>query len=332
LDGLDGSSRDAAELLSSAVKHPQLDAIGVVVNRVLGVESVVEAARQVEALGFGAAWLTNGGPEDCMPLLAAIALRTERLYLGTSVVQTYPRHPVVLAAEANVIDQLAPGRLRIGVGPSHDAVMSSLGLHREAPFGHLREYVMVLRSLAQTGAVDFQGEHFQVRTNFGRAFRVPIMVGALQAKTFQLAGELADGAITWLCPAPYLSAVAVPRLVQGAESAGRDRPPLVAHLAASVHDDAEEVREVVRREVPNIRFPAYQRMLVAAGFDQAAAGVWTDDLIDRVIAMGSPERVVERIDALFEAGADEVLIRPIGAGEAPDAVVRRTIESIAGLG
>src|SRR5262245_7165587 len=97
--------------------------IGVVVNCGGGVEATLRATQHAEAIGLGAAWLTTGGPEDCMPILGALAVQTTTIRLGTSVVQTYPRHPVVLAAEANVIDQLAPGRFRLGVGPSHAALM-----------------------------------------------------------------------------------------------------------------------------------------------------------------------------------------------------------------
>ncbi len=302
--------------------------VGVVVNRVAGVDAVVAAAEQVEELGFGAAWLTNGGPEDCMPLLAAIAMRTERLKLGTSVVQTYPRHPMVLASEANVIDQLAPGRLRLGIGPSHDVVMASLGIARNAPFDHLSEYLTVTRALIAGDSVDFEGEHYRVRGSLGRKFGVPVMIGALQPKTFELAGRRSDGAITWLCPAGYLAAVGLPALERGADVAGRKRPPLVAHLAVCVHDNGDEVRAAVRNGIPNIAFPGYQRMLVKAGFDEATKGVWTDALVDRVIAWGSPERVADRIREMFHIGADEVLIRPIGAGDTREDVIHGTVRAL----
>jgi alkanesulfonate monooxygenase SsuD/methylene tetrahydromethanopterin reductase-like flavin-dependent oxidoreductase (luciferase family) len=311
------------------VSDSDLVRIGIVVNRVSGVDAVLKAAEQVDTMGYGAAWLTNGGPEDCMPLLAAIALRSQRLKLGTSVVQTYPRHPVVLAAEANVIDQLAPGRLRLGIGPSHDAVMAGLGIRRDAPFDHLREYLAVLRALSTGEPVDFKGEHYQIRNTMGRSMAVPIMIGALQPRTFELAGREADGAITWLCPASYLAQVGIPALERGAETAGRQRPPLVAHLAACVHDNRAEVHAAVRSGIPNIRFPAYQRMLVKAGFEEAANGVWTDALIDRVIAWGSPGVVADRIREMFHVGADEVLIRPIGAGNVGEEVIQQTIMSVA---
>jgi F420-dependent oxidoreductase-like protein len=303
--------------------------IGIVVNRMSGVTTVLEAAQQVEALGFGAAWLTNGGPEDCMPLLAAIAARSDNLKLGTSVVQTYPRHPVVLVAEANVIDQLAPGRFRLGIGPSHDVVMAALGIRRDAPFDHLKEFLIVARALTGGGPVDFAGDHYQVHTNMGRGFDLPIMIGALQVRTFELAGQHADGAITWLCPASYLARVGLPALARGAEAAGRARPPLVAHVAACVHDDADEIRTAVRQGIPNIRFPAYQRMLARAGLEEAKKGQWTDALIDRVIAWGSEQKVADRIGELFDLGADEVLVRPVGAGDAREEVIQRTINSVA---
>lgn len=312
-----------------AMAADTLGRVGVVVNRVSGAHAVLAAASQAEALGYGAAWLTNGGPEDCMPLLAAIALRTARLRLGTSVAQTYPRHPAVLAAEANVIDQLAPGRLRLGIGPSHDVVMAALGLARVAPLAHLGEYLQVTRELFTGQPVDFAGEHYRVRSSLYRRAEVPVMIGALQPRTFELAGRASDGAITWLCPARYLARVGLPAMTGAAEQAGRPRPPLVAHLAVCVHEDPDEARAAVRDGIPNIRFPSYQRMLVLAGLDEAAGGVWTDKLVDEVIAWGPAAAVADRIAEMFAVGADEVLLRPIGAGAAPAEVIQRTVESVA---
>jgi len=307
----------------------RLDQIGVVVNRAPGVAAALRGASKVESLGYGAAWLTNGGSEDCMPLLAAIATTTTRLRLGTSVLQTLPRHPYTVATEANVIDQLAPGRLRLGVGPSHEAVMAPLGIHLEKPLTNMREYVTVLRSLLSTGEVAFDGEQYHVHASIGRAPAVPVMAGTLQPASFELAGAITDGAITWLCPAAYVRDVGIPSMTAGADSASRPRPPLVAHVAVCVHDDADEVRAAVRATIPNIMFPSYQRMLVAAGYSDASAGVWTDALIDRIIAWGSAARVAERVQEFFAAGADEILLRPVGAGAHPYAVIDRTLEAIA---
>lgn len=150
---------------------------------------MLDAAQSAETLGFGAVWLTNGGPEDPLPLLAALPIKTDRIRLGTSVLQTYLRHPFVVATEANVIDQLSPRRLRLGVGPSHVPLMESLGIPRDAPLNHLREYVSVLRSLVGAGSVDFKGRHYSVSARLNRSVSLPIMVGALQPATFRLAGS-----------------------------------------------------------------------------------------------------------------------------------------------
>jgi alkanesulfonate monooxygenase SsuD/methylene tetrahydromethanopterin reductase-like flavin-dependent oxidoreductase (luciferase family) len=188
--------------------------------------------------------------------------------------------------------------------------------------------VSVLRSLLQDGEVSFRGDHFDVEARIGRRCAIPVMVGALQPRTFEMAGALADGAITWLCPAKYLADEAIPRLETAASAAGRDRPVVIAHIAACVHEDPDEVRAAVREGIPNVRFPGYQRMLVTAGFPEASDGRWTDELIDGVIAWGPVDHVASRITDLFEAGADEVLVRPIGAGSDGDKVTAITLEAI----
>ncbi len=312
-------------------QRSDLARVGAVVNRLSGVDAIVAATTRIEELGYGAAWLTHGGPEDGMAVLPVLAIHTTRIKLGTSVIQTYPRHPYVLAGETNVIDQLAPGRLRIGIGPSHAAVLAALGIEHTDPFGHLTEYLQVLRSLLSGSRTEFAGTHYQVSATIGRRVDVPVMVGALQPKTFELAGAQSDGAITWLCPPAYLASHGLPGLQRGADSAGRARPPLVAHIAACVHDNADEVREAVRQTIPNIRFPAYQRMLVRAGDEEARGGVWTDSLIDQVMAWGRPESVALRVRELLDLGADEVLVRPIAAGRDGELVTRQTLESIAAL-
>src|SRR4051794_28400536 len=274
--------------------------IGVRVNPALAVRSVeksVARAQEIERLGFGTAWMTNGGPEDCIPLLGALATKTTTLGLGTAVMQTYPRHPYVLATEANVIDQLAPGRFRLGIGPTHAAVVESLGLAHDKPVGHLREYIEILRTLTSTGVVAFDGQHYRAHSKLNRSFELPILVGTLQAGMFELAGRLADGAITWLCPPSYVRHVGLPHLERGATDAGRTRPPLIAHVAATVCADGDAVRAEVRK-IPNIKFPSYQRMLVAAGYPEASRGQWTDSLVDGIVAWGREEIVISKIQEL----------------------------------
>ena len=104
------------------------------------VNDVLAAIERAEQLGIQAAWMTTGGARlDSLTTFAAAALRTHHIALGTSIVPTFPRHPQVVAQQTQVVAQLAPGRFRLGLGPSHRPTMQAMGIHLTAPLGHLRE-------------------------------------------------------------------------------------------------------------------------------------------------------------------------------------------------
>ena len=114
--------------------------------------------QRAEDLGVHAAWMTTGGASlDSLTCFAASAGSTTNIKLGTSIIPTYPRHPLVVAQQAQVVSQLAPGRLRVGVGPSHRPTMESMGIDFHAPLGHLSEYLRILKAILQTGSVDYDG-------------------------------------------------------------------------------------------------------------------------------------------------------------------------------
>ena len=254
--------------------------IGVAVrgNKVHEILAMIE---QAEQLGIHAAWMTTGGARlDSITVFAAAALRTQRIKLGTSIVPTYPRHPLVMVQQTQVVAQLAPGRFRLGVGPSHRPSMEAMGLTFTAPLGHLREYVRILKALLQKGRVDIDGTYYKAHDAISEPLDVPVMASALQRGSFELCGEEADGAISWICPGTYLRDVALPAMQAGAERAGRAVPPLIAHAPVCVHEHADEVRAAVREQIMNPRLPFYQRMLVAAGFPEAEKGTWSDRMVD----------------------------------------------------
>jgi len=229
------------------------------------------------------------------------------------------------------VAQLAPGRFRLGVGPSHRPTMRAMGIRLRSPLGHLKEYLQILKALLQTGKVDFDGEFYQAHETIAEPVDVPVMASALQRGSFELCGAEADGAISWICPPQYLRDVAVPAMKAGAQQAGRPVPPLIAHAPVCVHDNADEVRAAVRQQVMNPRMPFYQRMLVDAGFPEATQGEWSDAMIDAVVFWGDETKVAERIQEMFSAGAAEVLISPIGAGEDQTESIHRTTRLIADL-
>lgn len=288
--------------------------------------AVLEMIVRAEQLGIQAAWMTTGGARlDNLTMFAAAAVRTQQIMLGTSIVPTFPRHPIVMVQQTQVVAQLAPGRFRLGIGPSHRPTMEAMGMNFTAPLGHLREYLRICKALLQQGRVDMDGTYYKAHDSITERLDVPVMASALQRGSFELCGEEADGAISWICPGPYLRDVGLPAMRAGAARAGRAVPPLIAHAPVCVHENAEEVRAAVREQIMNPRLPFYQRMLVAAGFPEAEHGQWSDRMVDGVVLWGNEARVTERLHELLAWGATEVLATPVLAGADRPACLDRTM-------
>jgi F420-dependent oxidoreductase-like protein len=287
---------------------------------------ILNMIARAEELGIQAAWMTTGGARlDSITIFAAAALRTQRIQLGTSIVPTFPRHPLVMVQQTQVVAQLAPGRFRLGVGPSHRPTMISMGMNFTSPIGHLREYVQILKAILQRGRVDFDGEFYHAHEQISEPLDVPVMASALQRGSFELCGAEADGAISWICPPTYLRDVALPAMQAGADKVGRPVPPLIAHAPVCVHDNPDEVRAAVREQIMNPRLPFYQRMLIAAGYPEAERGEWSDAMIDGAVFWGSEAQVTERIEEMMSIGATELLASPVMAGADRERSLERTL-------
>ncbi len=302
---------------------PKLIGVAIRGNKASEALAMIEQAEQV---GIHAAWMTTGGARlDSITIFAAAAVRTQRIKLGTSIVPTFPRHPLVMVQQAQVVAQLAPGRFRLGVGPSHRPTIEAMGIQFTSPLGHLREYLRILKSLLQQGRVDFDGTYYKAHETIPEPVDLPVMASALQRGSFELCGEEADGAISWICPGVYLRDVALPAMRLGAERAGRSVPPLIAHAPVCVHDNAEEVRAAVREQIQNPRLPFYRQMLIAAGFPEAENGTWSDAMIDAAVLWGDEARVTERLHDLLAYGATEILASPVLTGRDRTASLERTM-------
>src|SRR5215468_4472471 len=302
-------------------------------HRLLGVavrgdktHEVLALIERAEHLGLHAVWMTTGGARlDSITIFAAAALRTQHIKLGTSIVPTFPRHPLVMVQQAQVVAQLAPGRFRLGIGPSHRPTIEAMGIPFSSPLGHLCEYLRILKALLQQGRVDMDGAYYKAHETIPEPLDLPVMASALQRGSFELCGEEADGAITWVCPGVYLRDVALPAMQLGAERAGRLVPPLIAHAPVCVHDNATEVRAAVREQIQNPRLPFYRQMLMTAGFPEAEDSTWSDGMIDAVVLSGDEARVAERLHTLLTYGATEILASPVLAGSDRSASLERTL-------
>ncbi len=282
---------------------------------------LVERILRAEDLGVAAAWLPQGGvTPDSMVLLGAAAATTSRIKLGTSIIPTWPRAAILIAQQAMALEALAPGRFRLGIGPSTAAAMRPLyAADYRRPLSQLRQYLTVIRAFLHQGSVDFHGEFAGARVRLAEPISVPVLASALSAGAFRLCGETADGAISWMCPWDYLKTVALPAMRQGADAAGRDAPPLIAHVPICLSEDREAVRQAARQQVGAYgTYPVYQAMFRAAGYSGTAAGL-SDDLIESLVASGGDDQILERLAKLRREGAAEVMAHILFVGDDRDA-------------
>src|SRR2546426_5139176 len=224
-----------------------------------------------------------------------------------------------IGRKTDSIDALAPGRLRLGVGTSHRHVMENVyGLSMPSPLAYLREYVQVMRQGLWEGRVDHQGTFFEVATSFPRQVQMPLPISALGEKAFRLAGEIADGAISWVCPVPYLLDTALPALRAGAQTQHRPAPPLVAHILVAMSTDEAAVQAAAKARVSYYtKAPFYAHMFAAAGFPIAADGTGVDALVKALVVAGDQAQVEKCVRELLASGLDELVLMLVpGADEA----------------
>ena len=297
----------------ASTQQPIRERVGLVV---FGTDAAAAASNIVaaETAGVRQVWMIQGTPApDTLTIFAAAAVRTTSVRMGTAIVPTYPRHPLALAQQALALGDLAPNRLRLGVGPSHrPSIEGVYGLPMTAPLEHLREYVTVLRAALWEGKVDHHGRFYTIKTRLPRPPRTPILISALREGAFYLAGEVADGAISWVCPVPYLLEKALPALRAGAAKSGRPVPPLLAHIPVALGQDRQAVLAAARRQFGSYgRLPFYVNMFADAGFPVAPGGTMSDALIDSLVVSGDEATIAARLVELLAAGLDELLVMPV---------------------
>src|SRR5881398_434532 len=117
--------------------------------------SLLQQIEDSERLGIAAVWTTSEGV-DALTLFAAAAIRTSRVLMGTAITRAATRHPISMAQQAAVVDQLGPRRLRLGIGPVNPGQSAIYGPGPARPLAHLHAYIRTVKSLLETGAVDLE--------------------------------------------------------------------------------------------------------------------------------------------------------------------------------
>ena len=223
-----------------------------------------------------------------------------------------------MAQQALALHDLAPGRLRLGIGPSHRFVIENIyGLQHNKPLAHLREYVEVLHSALWEGKVDHHGDFYNVVTTMLRTAQIPVFISTLGKMAFQLAGQIADGAITWVCPVPYLASTGIPALRSSAAAAGRSAPILVAHVPVALSEDRHSILSAGHRFL-DFYAPFYANVFSNAGFQITSDQKVSDALVDNLMISGNDATVVARLNELLAAGLDELMISLVPITETGD--------------
>jgi F420-dependent oxidoreductase-like protein len=289
---------------------PTRERVGLVVNgsnAAIAVKTIVAA----EAAGVRQIWMAQPPVlPDVLTMFAAAATRTSTVRLGTSITPTYPRHPLVLAQQVLALNDLAPDRLRLGIGPSHRFIIEDIyGLQQKTPLAHLREYLEVLRAALWQGKVDHHGHFYNVIATLPRTSQIPILISTLGKLAFQLAGQIADGALTWVCPVPYLLHTGLPALRTSAAAVGRSPPPLVAHVLVAITEDRHAVLAAGHQMLDfYAKIPFYANMFSNAGFSLTSDQTVPDALVDSLVISGDESTITARFAELLTAGLDELMI------------------------
>jgi F420-dependent oxidoreductase-like protein len=309
----------------SPSRPPTRERVGLVIDGT-NAAATVKTIAAAEAAGVRQIWMVQppSGP-DTLTTLAAAAIKTSTVRLGTSIVPTYPRHPLVMAQQALSLYDIAPSRLRLGIGPSHQAIIEGIyGLPQTTPLAHLREYVNVLRTALWEEKVDHHGKFFNVKVSMSHRAQIPILISTLGIKAFQLAGEIADGALSWVCPVPYLIRTGIPALRTAAAAANRrSMPPLVAHVPVALSQDRDTVLAAGHQLLDMYaKFPFYAKMFADAGFPLTTSQMISDSLIDSLILSGNEDTVAAQFTEFLAAGLDELMVTLVPIKDAVDEFTR----------
>ena len=305
----------AKEMLSASAVNalPIQDRIGLALNTGEA-RSAVQAIIDAEEHGVRQIWSTQAPTTtDILSIYAVAAAQTSTIRLGTSIFPTYPRHPLAMVAQARALHELAPDRLRLGVGASHRPTIEGMyGIPMDAPLSHTREYISVLRAALWEGKVDHQGRFYNVTATLPTPVPTPILNSALGKGAFKAAGEVSDGAISWNCPVPYLLNTALPALEEGAKQAGRSAPPLVAHVPVAYSTDRQAVLAAARNQYGLYgQLPFYRRMFADAGYPVPEGGELPEALIDNLVVSGDKQTIANRLRELLSSGLNELLLQSV---------------------
>ncbi len=301
----------------------------------------LDYVRYAEQHGFEAVWQAESRlVRDAIVPMAAYAAVTEKIKIGSGVINNWTRNIGLLAATFLTLDDLAPGRIICGIGAWWDPLARNVGIERRKPLLAMRETVEVLRRLLNMERVTFHGEFHNVdgiELDVVHGRREPrdvkIMIGATGGKMMEMTGEIADGAVLNYCVPPEYNDEALQQLEAGAKKAGRklediDRPQLIV---CSVDHDREKAIDTTRglltqylaqqphiAKASGVAEDVVQKIQAILGWPatheqiEKAKHLVPEELIYRITASGTPDEARAKVQEYVDRGATCPILYPVG--------------------
>ncbi len=231
---------------------------------------LLKSAQTAEEKGFDSVWMANIFGFDAISALSLVGQVTSRIELGTAVTPTYPRHPTAIAQQALTAAAASNNRFSLGIGLSHKLVIEDmLGFSYDKPARHMREYLSVLGPLLKGETANFSGEQYKVanvKLEVPGAERVPVLVAALGPVMLKLAGELADGTVTWMTGPKTLGDHIIPGIGSGASAVGKPTPKIAAGFPVLLTNKVDEAKARIDKVLAIYgMLPSYRAMLDREG-------------------------------------------------------------------
>lgn len=268
------------------------------------VEEGIADTRWAAGAGLSTVYVPQIFGWDALTLIAILGHEVEGIEFGTSVVPTYPRHPQMLAQQALTTQLATNGRLKLGIGLSHQVVIESMwGFSFEKPARHMREYLSILIPLLRNRGVQFEGETLKTmaQLQLPACDAPPVLLAALAPRMLELAGGTADGTITWMVGNKTLASHIAPRIKMAAEKAGKPDPQIVVARPVAVTEDVDAARERAGNAFAIYNtLPSYRAMLDIEGAEGPKD----------VAILGDEDAVRGQIEDVISEGATEFVAVP----------------------
>lgn len=286
------------------------------------VDKVVEEVAVAAGQGFSSFWVPQIFGFDALTALAIAGREVPEIKLGTSVIPTYPRHPMMLAQQALTVTQvIGADRLQLGIGLSHKPVVEGMwGIPFDKPVRHMREYLDLLGPMLHEQRVSAAHETLTARgqLTIPQATAPAVLVAALGPQMLKITGRLADGTITWMTGAKTIAELTVPTISEAAAEAGKPAPQIVVGLPVCITDDVDAARERAAKEFEIYgTLPSYRAMLDNEGLNGP------EDLA----LIGDPSEIRDRL-AEFEAGGMTTFAASAFGGTDERAATREFLQTL----